>query len=66
MRLTLTVKVGEHVSSTCATRGTQVQGLDGAVRTQTAQASPSWRRGTERMGDASGIRIGRTLDLVFA
>ena len=60
------MEVGEPVSSTCATLGTQVQGLDGAVRTQTAPASQSRRRGTGRMGDASGIKTGRTLVLVFA
>ena len=60
------MEVGEPVSSTCATLGTQVQGLDGAVMTQTAPASPSGRMEMGRMEGASGIRIGRTLDLVFA
>ena len=60
------MEVEEPVSSTCATHGTQAQGLGGAVMTQTAPALPSGRMGMGRMEGASGIRIGRALDLVFA
>ena len=60
------MKMGDHVSSTCATHGTQVQGLGGAVRMETAQALQPGRMEMGRMEGALGIRIARTLDLVFA